>query len=288
MIFSSTTTEEVSHIFNLGQQPEIVQTVHSPPSPGHSKQPPPLFLIHDGSGICIHYHRLRSLHRPVYALHNPKFFDPFDDWANLGEMADEYAKEIASTTGGPYLLGGWSFGGVVAFEVARRLTAQGNAVVGTILIDSPPPINHQPLSSRIIEAVTGQGKSSTSETAQAIRSLTRHNFAACASLLSAFIPELPEKLSLPRVFLLRSRQGWEDTSNPQFFENIWLQDRSDPRTAVAGWEVVTGSVVPWMDIPGDHFQAFDAVNIDTVSDAIRQASLNLEASFHCPQNVRSL
>jgi thioesterase domain-containing protein len=37
---------------------------------------------------------------------------------------------------GPYLLGGWSYGGIVAFEMARKLQAQGQQVALLALIDS--------------------------------------------------------------------------------------------------------------------------------------------------------
>ncbi|KAI1082602.1 putative polyketide synthase [Whalleya microplaca] len=275
ILLSSATIEKISHMLNLDQQPETVQTA---PEHGGSRSAS-LFLIHDGSGICTHYHRLGSLNRPVYALHDSKLLDPFDTWANLGEMADEYAREIASTTTGPYLLGGWSFGGVVAFEAARRLAAQGKAVIGTILIDSPPPLNHQPLSPRILDAVTGAGKASGNETSKAIRSLTRRNFAACASLLGAFRPSAPDALPVPRVFLLRSRLGWRDPANPQFVENRWLQDRSDLHTAIAGWETVAQAHVSSIDIPGDHFRVFDPANLDAVADAIRRAASELEVAY---------
>lgn len=40
---------------------------------------------------------------------------------------------------GPYLLGGWSFGGLVAWETARRLEERGEEVALLVLIDSRPP-----------------------------------------------------------------------------------------------------------------------------------------------------
>src|SRR5205823_2243155 len=40
---------------------------------------------------------------------------------------------------GPYLLGGWSFGGVVAFEMAQQLHAQGQTVALLALLDSWAP-----------------------------------------------------------------------------------------------------------------------------------------------------
>jgi thioesterase domain-containing protein len=41
---------------------------------------------------------------------------------------------------GPYLLGGWCTGGIVAFEMARQLQRQGQKVALLVLIDSSAPI----------------------------------------------------------------------------------------------------------------------------------------------------
>ncbi|KAI1446584.1 putative polyketide synthase [Annulohypoxylon stygium] len=279
VLFSPATIDKVAQILNLKEQPELVQAAPSSQLTGNDKREPSLFLIHDGSGVCTHYHRLQPLGRPVYALHDPKLLDPFDGWASLGAMADEYARQISATTAGPYLLGGWSFGGVVAFEAARRLVAQGHGVIGVVLIDSPAPLDHQPLSSRIIDAVTGQTKAPGTETSKAIRAMTRRSFASCASLLGAFAPESPEVLPVPRVFLLRSREGWQDPSDPELFENEWLQDRHSPRGAISGWETVTASKIGWVDIPGNHFQVFDTANIEAVSTSIRRACVELEGAY---------
>ncbi|KAI1769355.1 putative polyketide synthase [Hypoxylon sp. FL1150] len=288
VLFGSSLADKISRIFDLDRQPELIQVAPSSEITGNDEREPALFLIHDGSGLCTHYYRLDSLHRPVYALHDPKFLDPSDNWTSLGEMADEYARQVASTTAGPYLLGGWSFGGVVAFEVARRLAAQGHSVIGVVLIDAPAPLNHQPLSSRIIEAVTCQGRLPSTETGREFRALTKRSFASCTSLLAAFEPESADTLPMPRVFLLRSREGWQDPSNPHTIENDWLQNRCSPRGALNSWEAVTGSKVAWVDIPGDHFHVFDPANIEAVSTSIRRACAELEMAFsRVPMNIRN-
>ncbi|KAH9991309.1 hypothetical protein BJV77DRAFT_962951 [Russula vinacea] len=46
----------------------------------------------------------------------------------------------------------WSFGGIVAFEVARHLLKADVAVKGVVLIDSPSPLDHVPLSDALIES----------------------------------------------------------------------------------------------------------------------------------------
>ncbi|KAI0465516.1 putative polyketide synthase [Xylaria cf. heliscus] len=274
------TITEIIQILRLEQQPEVIQTL--PPSVGNPQeaQPAPLFLVHDGSGICTHYRRLGSLGRQVYALHDPKFLDPFSSWATMNDMVEDYCRVIISTTRGPYLLGGWSFGGVVAFEVARQLKQLGHAVIGTILIDSPPPVNHQPLSSHLIRAVVQEGKLPGTETGKAIQALIHHSFTACASLLGGFSPRIADDTPVPSLYLLRSREGWKYPTDPHIVTDVWVQDRSDPQTAVEGWEEVSRLKVRWEDIPGDHFRVFDKANVDAVTDAIGRVSLDLEALFH--------
>src|SRR5205085_533422 len=48
---------------------------------------------------------------------------------------------------GPYLLGGWSFGGLVAFEMAQQLLRDGQEVAGLALIDTRSPAANARLAS---------------------------------------------------------------------------------------------------------------------------------------------
>ncbi|KAI9705151.1 MAG: Type I Iterative PKS [Bogoriella megaspora] len=275
--------QKVTRALKLSSQPEIIRS-GTPVGPDAL----PLFLIHDGSGVCMQYHRLQSLNRPTYALHDPKFIKTADAWSSLHQMAENYANTIRNTTKDPCLVGGWSFGGVVAFEAARILMATNHTVEGVVLIDSPPPLNHQPLSPEIIEAITGGAKISPNATSNTIRDLARQSFLSCADLLGAHKPAHFSHCPVPPVILLRSADGWRrdgdtsdprDVMNPKSIENAWLQDRSDIKTAIADWEVVTGSTVSCFDIPGNHFQVFDAAHIREVSEGVVKACALLEGSI---------
>ncbi|KAJ6170952.1 polyketide synthase [Penicillium chermesinum] len=255
--------QKVTRALKLSEQPEVIIS-GAPGSPDAL----PLFLVHDGSGVCMQYHRLQSLNRRAYALHDPRFINTADGWSSLRHMAESYADTIHHTTDGPCLVGGWSFGGVVAFEAARILMARNHVVKGIILIDSPPPLAHQPLSADIIEAVIGSVETSPNALGKAIRQLTHRSF-----------------FPTPPAILLRSVDGWRrdgDTSdprgvmNPKSIENAWLQDRSDARTATKDWEIVTGTTVRCFDIPGNHFQVFDVANVQAVSDIMVKACALLE------------
>lgn len=58
-------------------------------------------------------------------------------WKDVREMADSYLKQLLiHKPGGPYLLGGFSFGGILAFEMAIMLKKMGHDVPFVILFDS--------------------------------------------------------------------------------------------------------------------------------------------------------
>src|SRR5262249_29741951 len=65
--------------------------------------------------------------------------------ASIEQMAALYNKEIRQRQpNGPYLLGGWSMGGLVAFEMAQQLCQQGQKVGLLALFDTHlPPKNRQ-------------------------------------------------------------------------------------------------------------------------------------------------
>ena len=65
---------------------------------------------------------------------------------SIVEMASHYVKCIrAMQKNGPYLVGGWSMGGLVAFEMAYQLEAAGQEVLPLILIDAALPYDGRDL-----------------------------------------------------------------------------------------------------------------------------------------------
>jgi thioesterase domain-containing protein len=103
---------------------------------------PPLFCVHALGGEVLSYYRLaRELGRdqPVYGLQAPPLNGQAEaPPATIEEMAVEYLEAVRSLQPtGPYLLAGYSFGGVVAFEMALQLTAARQEVALLALLDQP-------------------------------------------------------------------------------------------------------------------------------------------------------
>ena len=111
----------------------------------------PLFLIHAISGLALPYLSLGSLsednERPVYGLSSPTYeFKSYTLPSTLDSLAAEYVNLIRREVQphGPYLLGGWSMGGMIAERCAAILESQGEKVLHVILIDSSNPATIPP------------------------------------------------------------------------------------------------------------------------------------------------
>ncbi|MGZ4162765.1 MAG: thioesterase domain-containing protein, partial [Tumebacillaceae bacterium] len=100
---------------------------------------PPLFLIHpQGGGVLSYFHLARSLgaDESVYALQSVGYESDELVLSTIEEMAERYLSEIKRVAPqGPYRLAGWSFGGIVAYEMVRQLERMGEAVDFLGLID---------------------------------------------------------------------------------------------------------------------------------------------------------
>jgi thioesterase domain-containing protein len=77
--------------------------------------------------------------RPVYAF-NSRDSEGLDEFATIEEMAAHYIQELrAVQPRGPYHVGGYCFGGLVAYEMAQQLVARGECVALLVLMNATPP-----------------------------------------------------------------------------------------------------------------------------------------------------
>ncbi|NKI69948.1 amino acid adenylation domain-containing protein, partial [Collimonas pratensis] len=98
----------------------------------------PLFLMHEGSGLLIYAHML-AVHIdpgiPVYGL--PPLPSEETPLRSVQSMATRMLGLIrAVQPSGPYRLAGWSFGGVLAYEVAQQFIREGEQVEFVGLFDT--------------------------------------------------------------------------------------------------------------------------------------------------------
>jgi thioesterase domain-containing protein len=112
-----------------------------PLQPNGSK--PPLFVIHSIGGNILEYYLLSQYlgqDQPVYALQSQGLDGKQDPLTSVEEMASYYIQEIQTIQPqGPYFLAGYSFGGVIVYEIAQQLANQGQKVDLLALLDTNSP-----------------------------------------------------------------------------------------------------------------------------------------------------
>jgi thioesterase domain-containing protein len=104
-----------------------------------------LFFIHPGGGSVFCYVSLaRHLgpNQPFYGLQTPGLYDDKEPYTNLQALAAHYVQSIRTIQPeGPYYLGGWCVGGIIAYAMAKQLRDAGQEVALLALLDSAPPMD---------------------------------------------------------------------------------------------------------------------------------------------------
>jgi thioesterase domain-containing protein len=101
----------------------------------------PLFVVAGMFGNVLNLSHLAHLlgeDRPFYALQARGLYGDAAPHESFEEAAADYIAEVLQVQPqGPYLLGGFSGGGLIAFEMARQLIARGEKVLGVLMLDTP-------------------------------------------------------------------------------------------------------------------------------------------------------
>ncbi len=148
----------ITAIYDAGTAAELARLLDEAPGrPGFSPlvllndvpDKTPIFLVHGIGGHVMELTRLgRSIapDRRVFAI-QARGLDGIETAIDsIEEMAEYYLEAIRQEQAeGPYLLVGYSFGGMVALEMARRIEAAGETVGLLAFVDAYPHPRYWPL-----------------------------------------------------------------------------------------------------------------------------------------------
>lgn len=166
-----------------------------------------LFLFPDGSGSATSYALLPSISSEVcvYGLNCPFMKTPADYTNGIDGVSAQYLAEIKRRQPhGPYYLGGWSAGGVIAYQVAYELLQMGEKTERLFLIDSPCPIDLEPLPSSLLHFVDSMGLLGTQSSPPDW--LIPH-FEASVANLAAYTPRPMDSPDAPKTLMIWARDG---------------------------------------------------------------------------------
>lgn len=253
---------------------------------------PAIFGIHGGDGGIMFYRSLAlqlGEDRPFYAFESPSL-------TAGGEIPDESVEETASRyitemkkvqQSGPYLLCGYSFGGVVAYEMAAQLRRQGEEISFLGLFDTENP--HAAAEAKrfsIPERIAVNWNERNREGAgffEKFGNLTKR-FGEGMLFRLKFEAEglvarnLPPADTANWIRQAQVRQAYEKAMDvycpPSIDCDLTLYramvggDKFDTCKDY-GWKSVVSGKIEIIDIPGNHISVFDEENVDQVAEAVR-------------------
>ncbi|HUO17202.1 MAG TPA: thioesterase domain-containing protein, partial [Verrucomicrobiae bacterium] len=101
---------------------------------------PPFFCVHGINGAVVRFRDLAKYlgpDQPFYGLQAHGLGDQNPCHTRTEEMAAHYIQDVRKVQPrGPYFLGGYSFGGAIAFEMALQLAAEGDEGTTVVLFDT--------------------------------------------------------------------------------------------------------------------------------------------------------
>jgi iterative type I PKS product template protein len=231
-------------------------------SPSHT----PLFLLADGAGSAAAYIHLPKLGSDlsVYAVESPWVNDPENFTCSFDRAAGLYLSAIrAKQPCGPYMIGGWSGGGVFAYEVARLLLEAGEVVLGLIIIDITGPRAEDiskitPPSIEVIDKIgmlSGIERNFDDTAPQSVR-LKQHMLSTVACfagvkpipMVSGRQPGCTSVIWAKKDILPKSAQA----SLPSGLD-AWFYPSSHADIKPYGWDALVGGNLDIFQIEGDHF-----------------------------------
>lgn len=116
----------------------------------------PIIFVHPAGGNVLCYEILSRMlgdDQPFYAFEAQGLNLSLDPINSIEEMAAFYINSLsAEIKNKPFILGGWSSGGVVAYEMAQQLKQAGIDVPIIVMLDSPLPIEREKISDKVAES----------------------------------------------------------------------------------------------------------------------------------------
>jgi amino acid adenylation domain-containing protein len=252
----------------------------------------PFFCVHPvGGGVFCYRNLARHLgtDQPFYGLQARDMIRGYEPHSDLKAMAADYVEAIRSVQPeGPYQVGGWSLGGVTAFEIAQQLQRQGQNVSRLVLIDTVAPklmnlVLSEPVETDADhitehEALTALDEVCRTGTPEQIREAFEE------VRESGFLPpEIPLedfhhwlKSCQTRVQLVRSYQPAPYAGRIVLIKTAEADDKQhlDPSF---GWSELATEGLDVSVVPGTHYTV---VLEPYVSDLAKAIASNLAADFH--------
>jgi amino acid adenylation domain-containing protein len=249
---------------------------------------PPFFCVHGAGGTVLAFTGLAAHlgpDQPFYGLQSVAANGERKPTDSIEAMAAHYIKSIRTVRPeGPYLLGGYSMGAVIAFEMAQQLMAEGGQVPLLVLID-PPAVTDgagRPSSDEIDEAemIAGMLGEFAQVSVDDVRRQSpgeRLDYALEAlKSRGALPPEVGADRLRHHLSVYRNNVYARRNYVPKPYANrVWLlraadshQQKDQPMTS--GWEDLARGGIEAEIIPGRHDTLTNGVAVKALAERLRE------------------
>ena len=260
---------------------------------------PPFFCVHPAGGQVLCYvdlaRHLGSDH-PFYGIQARGLYGEQLPYTHIEDMAEHYIAAMRVVQPhGPYFLGGWSFGSVVAFEIAQQLQRQGQEVGLLVMLDSEAPIPDAEADPRDDAAIDAEmladmiGKENLPMSYDAFLRLDPHEQMNCLLERARKAKAIPLGIGAPEVrrFLrLRKAHAQALTSyTPHVYPNRItlfkaespMESMDTPRPTVGvgptditlGWSALSCLPITVCTAPGTHATMLNEPHVRVLADLLR-------------------
>jgi len=229
---------------------------------------PPFFCVHGLGGAVLRFKDLArhmAPDQPFYGIQPPGMDGEAPLLRSVEEMATRYIAEMKKVQAdGPYYRGGYSFGGLVAFEMARQLEAAGEDVAFLGLLDTYPgrPKTTTMLLSTLLKLPR------EAQFAYVRRKLTRYRRGFRRRFDSLFLPK-----TLKEVRNVLAKAEMEYRPQMYFGSANWL--RASEKTLRGAdnpqddWSTWVAGGVEIVEIDGDHGSIMNEPTVAVFAEILR-------------------
>jgi amino acid adenylation domain-containing protein len=266
---------------------------------------PPFFCVHAVGGNVLEYYDLArhlGTDQPFYGLQSRGLDDMQAPHTRVEEMATHYVKEIRELQpAGPYFIGGRSFGGIVAFEMAWQLRSKGQEVALLALLDSYP-VGHQKLSPHggALRSRVGRGFKRLSSHVSNLRGLSVYEKLLYLAGKSQYAPiRIKSKAwrtiyrsfkklgrDVPRAFRDVEEFNWLAAHEfvPRLYDGrvtlFWAS--SDLRAKfdqIEGWQALARGGMDLHEIPGTHLDIIKEPHVSGLARMLNECLMKAQGSL---------
>ncbi|WP_289500830.1 amino acid adenylation domain-containing protein [Gloeocapsopsis sp. IPPAS B-1203] len=246
---------------------------------------PPFFFVHTKGGNVLGYRSLAHYlgDQPFYGLQAKGLDGKQTPHTRIEEMAADYIREIQELQPfGPYFIGGYSFGGLIAYEMARQLQAQGQKIAALVLVDT---YNRQGL---WFEKVSLRSKFSR-HLNNLLRLTLKAKFAYIKQKLKQgfYLPK-QSTISLQTTPLQAAFDQAIKTYVPQAYSGKLLLFRATQQhkywspsmkiDSQLGWSKLVAEGIEIKDLPGHHFNLLREPCVQILAESLQAYLDSMQAS----------